>query len=72
MAHYVRITPGSMGVVSQALSLFPRHQVNPGTWGTPVRLGDITDDELEFVREFFAEIGCTVTEETADQFWWST
>ena len=56
----VRIVPGSMWVAREALDLFGTERVRAGSWGSPVWAHDLSDDEADFAKEFFAELGCRV------------
>jgi len=58
----IMLSPGSMGVASHAIDLFGLERVNVGGWGTPVWVADLSDDEAEFAREYFTELGISVQE----------
>ena len=58
----IMLSPGSMGVASHAIDLFGLEKVNVGDWGIPVWVADLSDDETEFAREYFAEHGISVQE----------
>lgn len=58
----IMLSPGSMGVASRAIDLFGLEKVNVGGWGTPVGVADLSDDETEFAKEYFTELGISVQE----------
>lgn len=60
----IRISPGCMGVLNLAIDLFGIERVDPGSFATPVWVRDLEEEEVEFAREFFAEFGREVAEET--------
>ena len=58
----IRLVPGSMGVAAHAVDLFGAERVNPGSWTTPVWVTNLSDDEVMFAKEFFAEYNISVEE----------
>lgn len=58
----IKLWPGSMGLVKEAIDLFGLDRVRPGSWLTPVYVTDITADEVAFAKEFFTEIDISVEE----------
>ncbi|MBI2626313.1 MAG: hypothetical protein HYW69_01830 [Candidatus Nealsonbacteria bacterium] len=59
----IMIVPGSMGAAKQAIGLFGIERVEIGTWMTPVWVNDLSEDEIVFAEEFFAEYGITIKRE---------
>jgi len=59
---HIAISPGSMGVVGHAIYLFGAQKVNPGTWTSPVYVNGLSKDEASFAKEFFGELGLSVSE----------
>ncbi len=57
----IMLTPGSMGIVKQAIDLFGIERVEPGHWMSPVWVNDLSEDEIKFAKEFFAELKIEVT-----------
>jgi hypothetical protein len=49
-----------MGVASQAIDLFGLDRVDAGSWGTPVTVNDLTQEEVDFATEFFDECNITI------------
>lgn len=58
------IIPGSMGVVAHAIDLYGIDRVDPGRWGTGVRVVKLTQEEFDFAVEFFGEYNLKVVEIT--------
>ena len=63
----IKLTPGSMGTVALAIDLFGLKRVNPGDWTTPVWITNLSVDEIEFAKEFFAEYNILVEELTESE-----
>ena len=59
---HIAIYPGSMGVAGHAIDLFGAQRVNPGTWASPVYVNGLSKDEASFAKEFFGELGLSVSE----------
>ncbi|MBI2449996.1 MAG: hypothetical protein HYV47_00500 [Candidatus Nealsonbacteria bacterium] len=59
----IMLTPGSMGVAKHAIDLFGIERVEVGAWLNPVRVNDLSEDEIKFAEEFFREYGIAVTKE---------
>lgn len=60
----IRISPGCMGVLNLAIDLFGIERVDPGSFATPVWVRDLEEEDVAFAKEFFAEFGRQVVEET--------
>lgn len=56
----VEISPGCMGGVKHAIDLFGSERVLPGDWTTPFWIIDLSDEEVDFAKEFFGEHGKNV------------
>ncbi len=63
----IEVTQGSMGVVALAVDLFGINRIDPGSWGTPVYVYDLTEDEYKFAIEFFAEYDLKVSVTTRER-----
>jgi len=48
----MRIT-GSSKIAYEAIQLFGSDRVTVGTWLDPVEVRELTDDEVEFAKEYF-------------------
>lgn len=58
----VMLSPGSMGVAAHAIDLFGLERVAVGGWATPVWVEGLSEDEIEFAREYFSELGISILE----------
>lgn len=58
----IEIRPGCHKALWSALDLFGNPRVHQSYLGAPVRIHDLSTEEADFAKEFFASDGLTVTE----------
>jgi hypothetical protein len=58
--YHATITNASMGICKLAIDLFGVKRIDPGSWGTPVYVDELSQEEADFAIEFFALYECRV------------
>lgn len=55
--------PGTMGLAASLLGLFGKDRVDVGQWLGPVRVYDLTTEELDFLKELYETDEITIKPE---------
>lgn len=58
----ITLFPGTMEAIGQALDIFGEKRVLVGDWNEPIRVNDLTTEEVTYARKFFGNMGCEVKE----------